>query len=480
MEVNFVSARMDLDTEKVKTGDGVVGVAGVELDDMHGESAFTVEGKYECHDVEEKEDSHYVTVTRESEGCWRWTTRKGTWWLCREDAKNPKYLTLDEKCPYYNKAEKITKIKVKKCKTTGVVEGFITPWGERFEACINYGEQPSLLDQLDKQMFENHRYDGTKMKNDWHFVNITSEGAGVFNWVNRAGVAWTLYESDDPLVLTVDENCPYYTEGHTTCSIIPNEKRDGIRAILGPFKETYDVKGSVTAKVDRQPDITTIPRKYRRSRNVGTQRDMTPVDYIVIAKCSEYQKGVYLWSNAAGESWKLYTTKDPTKLKVDAACPYQVSESMRTVTVNYNKFGEAVSVATTHNGDLFEAEKCPPLKATFLSLLPAKKYECVKYNNSSKKDDWHYVTITAAGIDPVRPSLRRFTWTNRLGVEWYLYETQDPFIFEVDEKCCYFKEGHTKVHIIIGKDGGIESLKGPWEDDYMAVNEFSSTGCCIA
>eukprot|EP01059_Diplonema_ambulator_P014546 TRINITY_DN25459_c0_g1_i1.p1 TRINITY_DN25459_c0_g1~~TRINITY_DN25459_c0_g1_i1.p1 ORF type:complete len:477 (+),score=91.87 TRINITY_DN25459_c0_g1_i1:89-1519(+) len=476
MEVNLFSARMDMGTEKAKAEP--MGVAGVELDDLCCESAFTIEGKYECkNEGREQGDEHFVTVTREGDRCYRWTNRKGGWWLCWE-TENPKYLEVDDKCPYYDAGN--PRIKVKKCKKTDVIEGFLTPWGEKFEAVIHYGSPVNLVEQLDKAPYECHRYDGTKMKTDWHFVTIQSEGAGVYRWTNRAGVSWSIYETDDPLTLSVSEECPYFNDGHKECKIVPNETNDGIRALIGPGNEKYDVKGTVTAKVARDPDPTTLPRKYRRNPNLGgVKRDMTNADYIVIAKAPEYQKGVFLWSNSAGETWMVYSTKDPTKFKVDAACPYQISEGFRTMNVSYNKYGEVVSVEGP-SGGYFEAEKCPPLKATFLTLLPLRKYECIKYNNTSKKDDWHYVCITPAGIDPIRPSLRRFLWQNRLGVEWYLYETQDPFIFEVDEKCCYFKEGHTKVHILIGKDGTIEALKGPWGDLYIAVDEFSSSGCCIA
>merc|ERR1712051_692957 len=80
-------------------------------------------------------------------------------------------------------------------------------------------------------------YEGNK--NDWHYVNISWDSATEeFTWSNRAGVQWTLRETDYPNVLEVGEDCPYYTSGHTEASVVFNE--DGsVKSIAGPWNEIY-------------------------------------------------------------------------------------------------------------------------------------------------------------------------------------------------------------------------------------------------
>ena len=56
--------------------------------------------------------------------------------------------------------------------------------------------------------YECHKYDGTKNKNDWHYVTIKAEGSQL-RWSNRAGVSRMLTPRADGN-LDVGKECPYY------------------------------------------------------------------------------------------------------------------------------------------------------------------------------------------------------------------------------------------------------------------------------
>ena len=100
-------------------------------------------------------------------------------------------------------------------------------------------EEPIVLDPRENYTgdYVIDGYEGNK--NDWHYVNISWDSATEeFTWSNRAGVQWTLRETDYPNVLEVGEDCPYYTSGHTEASVVFNE--DGsVKSIAGPWNEIY-------------------------------------------------------------------------------------------------------------------------------------------------------------------------------------------------------------------------------------------------
>ena len=59
--------------------------------------------------------------------------------------------------------------------------------------------------------YECHLYDAGG-KNDWHYVEITSNGDGAYKWTTRAGPSWTLTPGKDPSKLALKEDCPYFKE----------------------------------------------------------------------------------------------------------------------------------------------------------------------------------------------------------------------------------------------------------------------------
>ena len=85
--------------------------------------------------------------------------------------------------------------------------------------------------------YECHKYDGTKNKNDWHYVTIKEEGSQLC-WSNRAGVSWMLTPRADGN-LDVGKECPYYTNGHTVCQVVRNST-GSVTSLLGPWDEHYD------------------------------------------------------------------------------------------------------------------------------------------------------------------------------------------------------------------------------------------------
>jgi len=85
--------------------------------------------------------------------------------------------------------------------------------------------------------YECHKYDGTKTKNDWHYVTIKAEGSQL-RWSNRAGVSWMLTQRADGN-LDVGKECPYYKNGHTVCQVVRNSA-GSVTSLLGPWGEPYD------------------------------------------------------------------------------------------------------------------------------------------------------------------------------------------------------------------------------------------------
>ena len=82
-------------------------------------------------------------------------------------------------------------------------------------------------------LYEELSYTG-KSKNDWHYVTISEmkTSVGKYEWKNRAEVAWTLIASTTDKLL-VDNDCPYYGQGHTEAKLEINQYGE-ITGIHGP------------------------------------------------------------------------------------------------------------------------------------------------------------------------------------------------------------------------------------------------------
>ena len=59
--------------------------------------------------------------------------------------------------------------------------------------------------------YECHAYDAGG-KNDWHYLEVTSNGDGAYKWTNRAGASWTLTPGKDPSKLALKDDCPYFKD----------------------------------------------------------------------------------------------------------------------------------------------------------------------------------------------------------------------------------------------------------------------------
>jgi len=70
--------------------------------------------------------------------------------------------------------------------------------------------------------------------NDWHYVIITQIDGGTFEWTNRAGKTWHLYQYDEDDTLFVGDDCPYYASPYNWSVTTINAT-----GIFGPFNEFY-------------------------------------------------------------------------------------------------------------------------------------------------------------------------------------------------------------------------------------------------
>ena len=212
-------------------------------------------------------------------------------------------------------------------------------------------EEPILLDTRENVTgdYVIDGYEGNK--NDWHYVNISwDDETEEFTWSNRAGVEWTLRETDFPNMLEVGEDCPYYGSGHTTASLVFNE--DGsVKSIAGPWNEIYlksDDKPLVEPEIDPviepvEPVIEPVPEidggwdvKEPLYYVEPFANDNVIGDYVIdgyegnkndwhYVHISILDDG-YLWENRAGVTWTL--TQDPevnASLQVGKECPYYES-----------------------------------------------------------------------------------------------------------------------------------------------------------
>jgi len=86
--------------------------------------------------------------------------------------------------------------------------------------------------------YECHVYDNSVNKNDWHYVSISRISDTRFEWVNRAGVRWTLTATPERTKLAVGPECPYFNAGYNTATVV--WAGDGVLGIHGPNNQLYE------------------------------------------------------------------------------------------------------------------------------------------------------------------------------------------------------------------------------------------------
>ena len=84
-------------------------------------------------------------------------------------------------------------------------------------------------------------------------------------------------------------------------------------------------------------------------------------------------------------------------------------------------------------------------------------YECHKYDGTNGKNDYHYVTVKAEGL--------QLRWSNRAGVSWMLTPRADGDL-DVGEECPYYRSGYTVCKVVRNAAGSVTSLLGPWGEVY--------------
>jgi len=166
-----------------------------------------------------KNDWHYVTITYNAASkSYIWSNRAGISWSLYPTSKSGE-LRVGQDCPpYYSTGHTIANF---------TADGVYGPSNELYSRKVG---NPLLCGD-----FENHQYD-LKDKNDWHYVHIDyDESTQKYTWSNRAGVKWSMYQTNVFNKLRVGEDCPYFENGYTEA--IFNEN-----GIYGPHKEFYDKK----------------------------------------------------------------------------------------------------------------------------------------------------------------------------------------------------------------------------------------------
>ena len=84
--------------------------------------------------------------------------------------------------------------------------------------------------------YENHQYNGTSGKNDWHYVTISKVNDTTLEWTNRAGVSWKLTTTPDKTKLNLGEDFPYRKEGPKQVTVVwEGDKVSGLN--IGEFYE---------------------------------------------------------------------------------------------------------------------------------------------------------------------------------------------------------------------------------------------------
>jgi len=101
---------------------------------------------------------------------------------------------------------------------------------------------------------------------------------------------------------------------------------------------------------------------------------------------------------------------------------------------------------------------------TFVTSILGK-YECHEYDEEGK-NDWHYVTISQVNNSTLK-------WSNRAGVSWTLYLTEDKTKLDVGRDSPYFKDGHREV-TVVWERGQILGLMGPGNELYRKLYRKSS------
>ena len=91
------------------------------------------------------------------------------------------------------------------------------------------------------------------------------------------------------------------------------------------------------------------------------------------------------------------------------------------------------------------------------AYLPVGAYECHKYDGTTTKNNWHYVTVSAEG--------GRVRWSNRAGVSWMLTPRVDGDL-DVGEKCPHYSNGYTVCKVVRNAAGSVTSLLGPSGEVY--------------
>ena len=96
------------------------------------------------------------------------------------------------------------------------------------------------------------------------------------------------------------------------------------------------------------------------------------------------------------------------------------------------------------------------IPGTIISIVG--DYECHLFDNTSNKNDWHYVTISKVNNSTLR-------WTNRAGVSWTLTTIPDKTKLTVGSDCPYFNSGYTQVTVVWDGDR-VSGLTGPSNEIY--------------
>eukprot|EP01084_Bolivina_argentea_P269255 457558_1 len=90
--------------------------------------------------------------------------------------------------------------------------------------------------------YECHKYDGTVIKNTYHWVKIDLDPSNIdaLIWSNRANVSWHLYKTNNFLTFHVGQDCDYYQSiSWHGMTFILDKSKTKIVGLTGPSNEFY-------------------------------------------------------------------------------------------------------------------------------------------------------------------------------------------------------------------------------------------------
>lgn len=217
-------------------------------------------------------DCHNIEITSINNGVLYWRNQAGIIWTMRP-TKNSNEFEVGEECPFYTKGFKICKLEFKDSKLMKLhgpnseiycrienredvklkqlntsKEKFEKPNKNRLEALILKTESDEANfnpeNKMDLLLFEGFYERNSSFvesfvdeeNKDWNFATIKLEEDGFLYWNNRAGRSWKLIPTGQEDIFEINDTCPFYEKGFTSCKFSFNinkaEKKNIVNVVM--------------------------------------------------------------------------------------------------------------------------------------------------------------------------------------------------------------------------------------------------------